>query len=148
MDSLDLFKKLTSNLFFEKNIKDTVSNLSINTTKPTLQTKKEPSLKIKQIKSKSAIKNKNKKIKLKNIKLSNDENSSHIRNVHHISVVGADCPSPIENLNELFFTGFDDKSLTKNSDLDNELSKLIENFNSYDFTQLTPIQMQGIKTFN
>ena len=148
MDSLDLFKKLTSNLFFEKTNKNTVLNLPINTTKPTINTTtNESSEKIKQIKSKASIKNKNKKIKPKNIKLSNDENSSHIRNVHHINVVGADCPSPIENLNELFFTGFDDKSLTKNSDLDNELNKLIENFNSYNFTQLTPIQMQGIKTF-
>ena len=132
MDSLDLFKKLTSNLFFNKTNKETGPILQINTTdsKPQTKTKESTS-----------------KIKLKNIKLSNDENANQMRNVHHINIVGADCPCPIENLNELFFTGFDEKSILKASELDKELNKLIENFNSYNFKQLTPIQMQGIKTF-
>jgi ATP-dependent RNA helicase DDX52/ROK1 len=145
MDAQDLFKKLTSNLNFNKSKSELlktspqVNNIVEANVKPK---EKEPISKINPIKSKSSLKNKNKKIKLKNLRLSNEENSSRIRNLNSINVVGADCPCPIENLNELFFTGFDEKSLAKESDIDKELNKLIENFNSYNFTQLTPIQMQ------
>jgi ATP-dependent RNA helicase DDX52/ROK1 len=150
MDSQDLFKRLTSNLNFERNtnshkvdLKRKLIDEQKNSTETLLKKAKiKTTDKIKPVKSKSALKNQRKKIKIKNLKLSNDENTNRIRNTNQINIVGSDCPAPIENLNELFFTGFDDANAKKTSNVEKCLNKLIENFNSYNFTELTPIQMQ------
>ena len=141
MDSQDLFRKLTSNLNFERNNKKETPSLALKIDSNLKKSKLTKDDSIKPIKSKSALKNQKKKLKLKNLKLSADENTNRIRNINQINIVGSDCPSPIEHLNELFATGFDDKDAAakKNSKC---LSKLIENFNGYNFAQLTPIQMQ------
>ena len=136
MDALDLFKKLTSNLVFEKTADKAAphaATLSIHGA-----VAKQSKLDAKSITPRVASKNlkKKKKKKLKHLQLAANgmESANQLRLTHQINVVGTDCPAPIEHLAELFAEN------TEN--VDYRLKKLIDNFNALEFACLTPIQMQ------
>lgn len=62
----------------------------------------------------------------------------------HINVNGEDIPDPIESLDQLFADCADDDRFYKAYQLRRCPKQLLENFKSYAFHELTPVQMQAI----
>lgn len=132
MDSIDLFKRLTTNLSFDSvphNLKRKNKEFLLNSIASDTEDA-EPSIPV------------NKKAKKpKNIFQVNQEKINHLRNLHHINVNGNDVPNPIETLDQLY----NENDFKKIFDELQEHSKeLVENLSSYKFDELTPIQMQVI----
>lgn len=136
MDSIDLFKRLTTNLSFDsiphnlkrKNNQSILSNPIVASDTEDV----EPSVPV------------NKKSKKpKNIFQVNQEKINQLRNLHHINVNGNDVPNPIETLEQLYNENYFKKIF---DELHSHSKELVENLSSYKFDELTPIQMQVIPT--
>lgn len=133
MDSIDLFRRLTTNLSFDsvpqnlkRKSKESILVNSIESeqehVEPTVLVSKKPK-------------------KVKNLFQINQEKINHLRNLYHINVNGNDIPNPVESLDQLY----NESEFKKIFDDLHEHSKvLMENLSSYKFDELTPIQMQVI----
>ena len=148
MEVHNIFKQLTTNLAFNKEpvvgskrklVRSEEKNNVVEEEKGENVHLNESPCKKAKTESATSLKSSTKPTKtisLKNLEQMKIENTNHIRNLHHINVNGEDIPQPIESFDQL--EEFQDENKQKLS------QALIDNLAGYNFSELTPVQMQAI----